>query len=249
MRAGIPWGNRRVAWYFMRKQYRTPHEVEMARALWGSIWRTLNGPLRESPMTSASHVAQGRQCTAAYINQAACLLFQFPKFLELRCHLSQNEWDRNRRACAWSFPTNNQVSFRIPTQNLTHLILCSALDGIKECSKVPKQWRNIRKEHKAWKRELIVQEMILRLTLEKLLLPLVPENQSQTLDDLLNDPAGSLWSEPSLVQKLNERLRFTLDQYLEVIQALKESLEELSTQLGMNKEHFQNILLGNVGDG
>lgn len=112
-----------------------------------------------------------------------------------------------------------------------------------------KQWRKIRKEHKAWKRELIVQEITLRLTLEKLLLPLVPEDQSQTLDGLLNNPVGSLWSEPSFVQKLNERLRFTLDQYLEVIQALKESLEELSTQLGMNKEHFQNILLGNVGDG
>lgn len=55
-----------------------------------------------------------------------------------------------------------------------------------------KQWRKIRKEHKAWKRELIVQEMTLRLTLEKLLLPLIPENQSQTLEDLLNDPFSSL---------------------------------------------------------
>ncbi|KAL1646286.1 hypothetical protein SLS58_003242 [Diplodia intermedia] len=121
-------------------------------------------------------------------------------------------------------------------------LIISALHGVKECSKVGKQWRKIRKEHKKWTTELRVQEIFLRLTLEKLLLPLVPENTSHTLDDLLNDPAGSLWNEPSLVKKLKERLRFTFDQYVQVIEALKEALEELGTQLGMNKEHFQNIL-------
>ncbi|KAL0255067.1 hypothetical protein SLS55_009595 [Diplodia seriata] len=83
---------------------------------------------------------------------------------------------------------------------------------------------------------------MLRLTLQKLLLPLVPDDKSQALDDLLNDPVGPLWNDPSLIEKLKERLGFTFDQYFEIIEALKESLEELITLLGMTKEHFQTIL-------
>lgn len=119
-------------------------------------------------------------------------------------------------------------------------IAVTALDKYRDVAKMWGFWWEIRAEYQKCNTEVKFHRLSFMRNLRQLLLPLVAE-QGQ-IQQLLADPGGEAWRQQSIAQQLAERLQDSYELYLEIIQQLRNVMEELNHELAVDKTEFQNKL-------
>ncbi|KAH7330211.1 hypothetical protein BKA65DRAFT_480368 [Rhexocercosporidium sp. MPI-PUGE-AT-0058] len=115
--------------------------------------------------------------------------------------------------------------------------MISALEHYRETAEVLKGWWKIKREYTKCMRNLKYHRVAFEENLEELLLPLIADESR--LHELLRDPGGLSWQDPTLEAMLMERMPKTYSSYLDTMETMKETIQDLEEALGMSKIHFQ----------
>ncbi|KAG4435672.1 hypothetical protein IFR05_008838 [Cadophora sp. M221] len=116
-------------------------------------------------------------------------------------------------------------------------LMISALEHYRETAEVLEGWWKIKREYTKCMRNLKYHRVAFEENLEELLLPLIADESK--LQELLKDPGGSSWQDPTLEAMLKERMPKTYSSYLDTMETMKETIQDLEEALGMSKIHFQ----------
>jgi hypothetical protein len=116
-------------------------------------------------------------------------------------------------------------------------IALEALEKYREMAKVWGFWWEIRYPYQKCKCELKFHHLSLNRNLKQLLLPLVAEDEQ--IQRLLADPGGEEWQQQSIAKQLEDRLQESHDLYLEIIQQLRRTMDEIKKDLAIDKAGFQ----------
>lgn len=116
-------------------------------------------------------------------------------------------------------------------------LMISALEHYRETAEVLEGWWKIKREYTKCMRNLKYHKLAFEENLEELLLPLIADDTR--LQDLLKDPGGLSWQDPSLEAMLRDRLPKTYSSYLDTMEMMKETIQDLEEALGVSKIHFQ----------
>jgi len=103
----------------------------------------------------------------------------------------------------------------------------------------------IKREYKRWHRDLCFHQLTLSRHLNQLLLPLVVDNAK--IDELLREPGGKAWQDPSISILLQDRLRESYPLYLDYIQGMQQVMEEINKELAMDSEPIRERIQTEVG--
>ena len=90
--------------------------------------------------------------------------------------------------------------------------------------------------HKNCKHVLLYHHTLLEYNIEELLLPLVVDDDK--LKRLIEDPAGKMWEDPELEERLKERLPGSYDVFLTIMIKINKLVEELKRELGVINPPF-----------
>lgn len=115
-----------------------------------------------------------------------------------------------------------------------------ALEKYRAISQALEFWWEIRLEYQKCTQEVKFHKLCFITNLRQLVLPLVADQL--LIDQLLDDPGGVTWQESSIAEQLKDRLRDSYDLYLDLIQQLKTTMDELNKVLGTDKASFQQKL-------
>jgi hypothetical protein len=116
-------------------------------------------------------------------------------------------------------------------------LMISALEHYRASAEVLQGWWSIKTEYRKCMRDLKFHKLNFENALEEFLLPLIADEK--TLQAMLEKPGGELWKDPSLEAILRQRMPKMYSSYLDTIEAMQETLEELEGALGMSRSHFQ----------
>ncbi|KAL5313882.1 hypothetical protein ACEPPN_018305 [Leptodophora sp. 'Broadleaf-Isolate-01'] len=116
-------------------------------------------------------------------------------------------------------------------------LMISALEHYRETAEVLEGWWKIKREYIKCMRNLKYHKVAFEENLEELLLPLIADESK--LQELLKDPGGPSWQDRTLEAMLKERMPKTYSSYLDTIETMKETIQDLEEALGMSKIHFQ----------
>ncbi|KAL2067321.1 hypothetical protein VTL71DRAFT_1745 [Oculimacula yallundae] len=116
-------------------------------------------------------------------------------------------------------------------------LMISALEHYRETAEVLEGWWKIKREYTKCMRNLKYHKVAFEENLEELLLPLIADEMR--LQELLRDPGGPSWQDPALEAMLKERMPKTYASYLDTMETMKETIQDLEEALGMSKIHFQ----------
>ncbi|PVH87289.1 hypothetical protein DL98DRAFT_582001 [Cadophora sp. DSE1049] len=116
-------------------------------------------------------------------------------------------------------------------------LIISALEHYRETAEVLEGWWKIKREYTKCMRNLKYHKVAFEENLEELLLPLIADEMR--LQELLKDPGGPSWQDPMLEAMLKERMPKTYSSYLDTMETMKETIQDLEEALGMSKIHFQ----------
>ena len=119
-------------------------------------------------------------------------------------------------------------------------IAIEALERYRDVARYWGFWWEIRSEYQKCSNELKFHQLSFRRNLKQLLLPLVADEDQ--IKRLLVDPGGEGWREQSVAQQLQDRLQESYELYLEIIQQLKTTMDELNRELAISKSGFQEKL-------
>jgi hypothetical protein len=114
----------------------------------------------------------------------------------------------------------------------------SALEHYRETAETLGIFWKIRREHKTWMHSLKIGRLAFEQNLEQFLLPLIADEDE--LQQLIADPDGPAWKNPELEKRLRRRLPKSYDLYLESIDHIKDVMEDLKHELGIDKAGFQS---------
>lgn len=123
-------------------------------------------------------------------------------------------------------------------------LLVSALENYRQSAEVLEDWWQIKKEYKRCKNEIKAQELAFENNLERFLLPLVVDDDE--IATLIAEPGGERWKDPTLEDKLKDRLPKSYGLFLDTIYDIKSTVDGLKEELGVNREAFQKGLDPNV---
>ena len=115
-------------------------------------------------------------------------------------------------------------------------LLISALENYRKIAEVYDDWWQVKKEFQKCKQELKCAELALESNLERFLLPLVVDDDM--IQELIIDPAGDGWKDPSLEKKLMDRLPKSYDLFLDTINEIQDVMVVLKQELGVDKTQF-----------
>lgn len=115
-----------------------------------------------------------------------------------------------------------------------------ALEKYRAISKTLGFWWEIRREYQKCYQEVKFHRLCFSRNLKQLVLPLVADQV--LINQLLADPGGVNWQESRIAEQLKDRLRDSYDLYLDLIQQLKTTMDELNKVLGTDKASFQQEL-------
>ncbi|KAH6719115.1 hypothetical protein BKA61DRAFT_474089 [Leptodontidium sp. MPI-SDFR-AT-0119] len=93
-------------------------------------------------------------------------------------------------------------------------------------------WWKIKREYIKCMRNLKYHKVAFEENLEELLLPLIADESK--LQELLKDPGGPSWQDRTLEAMLKERMPKTYSSYLDTIETMKETIQDLEEALGIN---------------
>lgn len=119
-------------------------------------------------------------------------------------------------------------------------LLISALEHYRQGAEVLEDWWHIRKEYKKCKNEIKVQELAFEDNLERLLLPLIVDDDE--IAALIAKPGDMKWKDTKLEDKLKRRLPKSYDLFLDTIYDIKSTMDDLKEELGFGREAFQEGL-------
>jgi len=116
----------------------------------------------------------------------------------------------------------------------------SALEHYRTTAETLGVFWKIRREYKTWTHGLNICQLAFEQNLEQFLLPLIADEDE--LQRLISEPGSPEWQNPDLETRLRQRLPKSYDLYLESIEHIKEVMNNLKGELGINKPSFQNKL-------
>lgn len=96
-----------------------------------------------------------------------------------------------------------------------------------------KDWLRYRSEVKSLIRNLNIEQVRFRMTCEKLLGGIVPEEE---LADLLQCPGGPAWYDEHIESRLKERLQESFAVYLATVEDMQDLLQSLRLKIGLDHE-------------
>lgn len=119
-------------------------------------------------------------------------------------------------------------------------LIISGLEHWRDVAKVGGFFWRIRKEYNTCRREVRFYEILYKRNLKDLLLPIADDAVEVTC--LISDPGGKGWSSKALQERLKGRLQESYDLYMEIIQEMNETAEELRKELAVDKATIQDKL-------
>lgn len=120
-------------------------------------------------------------------------------------------------------------------------LIISALEHYRESTAVIEDWWQIKKEYRKCKNQIEVQELAFDNNMKRLLLPLVVVDDDE-IAALIAEPGGMKWKDPALEDTLKKRLPKSYDLFLDTINDIKSTVEDLKEELGVSREAFQEGL-------
>jgi hypothetical protein len=112
-----------------------------------------------------------------------------------------------------------------------------ALDRYREIAKRCGFWYKIRLEHKKCENNLSFYRLAYKQQLRLLLLPLI-QNENK-LQQLLGDPLGEEWKDPTVASLLEARLDDSYEHYNRIIKAIDEVMRKLNHELALDNNAIQ----------
>jgi hypothetical protein len=103
---------------------------------------------------------------------------------------------------------------------------------------------SIRSEHKRCLDDLVYHQILFKMHLRRLLLPLAVDDDK--IDELLNDPGGTSWKEESIDDILKRRMKDAYLPYFGYVQEMARVMEDLNQCLALDSEAVQNNLSNQV---
>jgi hypothetical protein len=95
----------------------------------------------------------------------------------------------------------------------------------------------IRLEYKKCRDEVEFHHLTFKRHLKQLLLPLVADDDR--IGDLLANPGGESWKEPSIAALLEKRLQESYNLYLEYIKGMGRVMEDINRELAIESDTIQ----------
>jgi hypothetical protein len=117
-------------------------------------------------------------------------------------------------------------------------LFISALERYRDTAETLGVFWKIRKEYKTWTHSLNICQLAFEQNLQELLLPLIVDEDE--LQKLIAEPDGPEWKNPELEQRLRQRLPKSYELYLESIDGIKDVMDQLKRELGIDKAGFQS---------
>jgi len=114
----------------------------------------------------------------------------------------------------------------------------SALEHYRETAETLGVFWKIRREYKTWTHNLNICKLAFEQNLEEFLLPLIADEDE--LQRLIAEPDGAEWKNPELEKRLRKRLPKSYDLYLESIDRIKDVMNDLNHELGIDNASFQS---------
>ncbi|KAF2730966.1 hypothetical protein EJ04DRAFT_443922 [Polyplosphaeria fusca] len=119
-------------------------------------------------------------------------------------------------------------------------IAIEALDKYRELARMWGFWWEIRSAYQTCSLEVKFHRLSFRRNLQQLLLPMVADQEQ--IKRLLADPGGEEWHRDTVEQQLIDRLQDSYELYLEIIKQLQRTMQDLNTELAVDKAGVQDKL-------
>ncbi|MBE3048670.1 hypothetical protein IMZ48_40465 [Candidatus Bathyarchaeota archaeon] len=116
----------------------------------------------------------------------------------------------------------------------------AALDRRRDLARRLNLWQAIRPEYFSCKTDLGFHRATLTSNLRQLLLPLVVDDT--TINQLLADPGGEGWKDPSIDNLLRDRLGEKYELYFEYIKGMEMVMHEVREELAADSDAVQEKL-------
>ena len=122
----------------------------------------------------------------------------------------------------------------------TFPLIISGIEHWRNCAKVGGFFWKVRKEYSRCRSDVNFHEILYKRNLKALLIPIV--NEAASVDSLVDDPGGKGWKDQALQGKLVERLQESYNVYVEIIQEMNDTAEELRKELCFDDTTVQQKL-------
>ncbi|KAF2119217.1 hypothetical protein BDV96DRAFT_642255 [Lophiotrema nucula] len=120
----------------------------------------------------------------------------------------------------------------------TFPLIISGLEHYRDVAKVAGFFWQVRKKYQKCRSDVLYHELIYKRNLKELLLPLVSD--SEEVNRLIAEPGGQRWNSEALQQKLEERLQESYSLYIEIVNDMNETAEELRKELSFDQAAIQD---------
>ncbi|KAI8635552.1 hypothetical protein F5Y19DRAFT_408285 [Xylariaceae sp. FL1651] len=121
-----------------------------------------------------------------------------------------------------------------------------ALEQYRDVARRMGFWYEIRSEYQRSNNELKFHRLSFERNLEQLLFPIVSD-ESQ-LQDLIAEPGGPGWHNPAIQQALEKRLQKSYQLYLEILDEMRQAMQELNKELSVDNTQLQSRVRNNERD-
>lgn len=115
-------------------------------------------------------------------------------------------------------------------------LIITALENYKKIYRGTVSWKHFRREFIQYQNEITIQTTFFSANIEYLLTSVTCTPSE--LRALLDEPAGPLWSEPRIEEKIRERLPSSFKTYMVLVSSVNSIIEEIMLDL--------NLVEGNV---
>ncbi|KAF2009486.1 hypothetical protein BU24DRAFT_467859 [Aaosphaeria arxii CBS 175.79] len=115
-------------------------------------------------------------------------------------------------------------------------LLIYALESYREGAELLNDWWRIQATYKKCKHDLGYHHTIFEGNIERLLLPLVVDDDE--LKALMDNPAGEAWEDEELEKRLKQRLPKSYELFLDIMGNINKLIESLKKELGVNDSKF-----------
>lgn len=119
-------------------------------------------------------------------------------------------------------------------------IAISALEAYRDIAQRLGLFHKIRLEYKKWRDDLEFYNLAFTRNLRQLLLPLIADDEK--VAELLSAPGGNCWKEESIAEIFEKRLQGSYHLYMQHIQDMKRTLEEINTELDIDSDWAKKLL-------
>ncbi|KAL6834901.1 hypothetical protein V8C40DRAFT_233074 [Trichoderma camerunense] len=125
-------------------------------------------------------------------------------------------------------------------------VAINALEAYHDIAERVGLFLSIKNEYTNWKRDLNFYKLSFKVTIEKLLLPLVADDDM--IAELLKEPGGDRWQDTPVAELLEKRLEGSYELYMQYIQSMRRVLDEINRELLIDSEWAQKLLANPVRD-